>query len=354
MKGSMEGVLPMLALFIMSMALATQSIPIGEALGQVVSESTSDVERIVNTRAYTDFYFYNYLPQSGEYTLNDEAYNLSKDGGGLEWNSSSVDDNMYANLYLKWINESDEDLNSRISGSEGVCNVPSVGYSLTPYSDYDTVNKRFFIGSNAADEEGTGSPLQADCSFPGGDSFYSDSEDFYSTEYNATNNRYLGLARESVDFFVAIRQQFDNIESSSNTKKACGSTPSTSEVEPGAVSSLEQNVVNTFQTVKSTFPKNEEFTITQAELRRTSTFTYGTDSDILEGYSTTSTSDGDCCSDCGDDDESPEYWQYRTVTSYPSITEINWTLKDSGQKVLVGREYKNLAFSVEPYTHYFQ
>jgi len=344
----------MLALFIMSMALATQSIPLGEALGEVVSESTSDVERIVNTRAYTDFYFYNYLPQTGEYTLNDEAYNLSEEGGGFEWNSSTANEGMYTKIYNKWVSESNEEVNSRVSGSEGVCTVPSIGYYITPFSDYDTANKQFFVGSNAAEEEVSGSPLQANCTFPGGDSFYSDSDAYYSTQYNATNNRYLGLTRESLDFFIAIREQFNNIESSSNTERSCGTRPDKEDVEPEAVQDLESKVLNAFQTVESTFPKNEEFNINQADLGVNGEFTYETDSGILDGYSTTTTDDGSCCSNCGDDDDNPEYWKYRTVTSYPSVTEINWTLEDSGQKILVEREYENLEFDVEPYTHYFQ
>ena len=353
MKGSMEGVLPMLALFIMSMALATQSIPIGEALGQVVSESTSDVERIVNTRGYTDFYFYNYLPQSGEYTLNDEAYNLSKDGGGLEWNSSSVDDNMYANLYLKWINESDEDLNSRISGSEGVCNVPGVGYSLTPYSDYDTVNKRFFIGSNAADEEGTGSPLQADCSFPGGDSFYSDSEEFYSTEYNATNNRYLGLARESVEFFQELKEELNTVSSKTDTDSNCGSYPSYSSVEEDAAINLEEKVEEAVDATEDEYPKTDGFEIKNVSLTTEATYKHGYNSDIVDADSDDDRWTGSCCSGC-DPDSTSSYYHYTEVEVTPTELKLDWVIKDTEYKILVGKEYENLEFRVEPYEHNFQ
>lgn len=350
MKGSMEGVLPMLALFIMSIALATQSIPLGEALGQVVSESTSDVERIVNTRAYTDFYFYNYLPQTGEYTLNDEAYNLSREGGGLEWNSSSVDNNMYANLYLKWINESDKELNSRISGSEGICNVPGVGYSLTPYSDYDTVNKRFFIGSSAADEEVSGSPLQADCSFAGGDSFYSDSDDFYSTEYNATNNRYLGLARESVDFFTTLEESLNNIESETASKSSCSGYPSYSSVESDAAETVEEEVTKAISTVESEHPSREGFEITKLETDVDANYNYGYDSDVLDANS-----DGDRDTTCTCPAEEGCSTEYHTdVTVTPSTTQIDWRIKDTAYKVLVETEYENLEFRVEPYRHNFQ
>lgn len=365
MKGSLEGVLPMIGILLMAIVLSMQSIPLSEVMNDAVSDSTSDIETVINTRAYADFYFYNYVPLAAEYAWNEVSYELGQEGGGETWTSSWLDDH---ETNMRTLQENVNDysggnLSDTVTGSEGVCDIPDSDYQISgfllktteDFKELEDEEARLYVSHDTS----TGNPfsfnpepIETTCNF-GGESYYQDESLFYSTETNATDNRYIQLADESLNFFLELKTELDTISDQSNTEKKCGDYPSASSVEDDAAEDLEDEVENTIDDVKADYPTRNGFSIEKLGTDIDVTYDYGYDSDIVDADSTKNDWTGSCCSQCG-----PSYpdidWHHRKVTVSPNVTEIDWVLEDTEYKVIVEENYENLQFRVEPYEHNFQ
>ena len=362
MKGSMEGILPMLALFLMSAAMATQALPISEALAQIVGSSTSDVERVVNTRSYADFYFYNYLPQTSEYSINNISYELGKDAGGLNtWNNSWIDGSPYFELYRHLEIESEDKLNSKITGSEGRCDVPDSNYSLSLFADYNTEDKRFTVvssGSSSPEE----SPLQANCS-DGASSRFISEDDVFNARKLAHNNRYTGLAKETTDNLARISKSLDTLGSTTytGTGSSCGSSSNAEKkAEKEARTKLESAVkakISDGVSIERDYvdllkkPQNN-FGVSDAN------WSHLESGKVKRSGTTTSSTDGNCgccCSGPECDCEGSCKTSYDgTATASPAKVNMDWEIKDSEYEIIVDNTYEALKFFVSgsnSYTH---
>jgi|GEM_PF-3480238 len=380
MKGSMEGVLPMLALFILSIAMATQSLPIAEALGQIVGESTDDIERVVDTRAYGDFYFYNYIPLAAEYSLNDASQALGQTGGGSEWNNNwlvSYEDN------ILWLNENINDASSNrisetIDGSESRnCEIPDSEYSinifpLTPPSDYSEVEAEdtplsvghdIDFGDPLDFEIPDPEPIEVRCQSSSGETFYIDDGLFYSTETNATNNRYPQLMAETLKAFLSIEEELDELsgEEYDATATSCSSRSSAEEsAERSVRDELEDDVESRISSGMSSRPERDfiELLVEPSENYYVSDAGWDQlNSGLVERSGSTTSETAGTCGCCGDDcdeDDPPCRTRYRgEATAEPNSVKMDWAIQDSEQKVIIGDQYENLEFRVEPYTHEF-
>lgn len=381
MKGSMEGLLPMLALFIMSIAMATQSIPLAEALGNIVGESTSDIERVVDARSYVDFYFHNYIPLAAQYAVNEASLELGHDGGGEDWNDDWLTD---YNSNINQIEENLDDLASEkvteaVDGSEGRnCEIPESDYSVSVYPtvfgdsfqeirDHDTplrVAHDLDFGTPYNPQFPEPEPIEVECD--SGRTYYIDEGFFYSTETNATNNRYMQLADETVRFFHDLEEGLNDIDSESATKTACDSTRR-SDAEEEAAEDLESNVESALSEIEEDYPERDEFEITTLEFSGSYNYLYGYNSDVLDASTSTNTNSyGSCNCDtcyetCYDAEGNPyncnpyscncDSYIDTTATVSPEYLEINWIIEDVEQKIVVEQNHRNLEFNVEPYEH---
>lgn len=364
MKGSMEGLLPMLALFILAMVLATQSLPLAEALGQIVGESTSDIERIVDTRAYADFYFYNYVPLAAEYSVNDASYELGQNAGNVNWNDNFVSGNGFTEIYLEWIQESEERLNNKITGSEGRCTIPETEYYLTPFDDVDAKNTILILGAGSGQSEL--SPLQATCVTSSGETRYISESTTYSTVTNATNNRYTNLAYETVQAFESINDELDSL--SGNTYTGSGSSCSSrSNAETSAESSARSDLESAVESaITSGIGSSPERDYVELLVRPDNNYYVSNanwdnlaSGDVRRAGETTSEISGTCgC--CGEDCEEgdpPCRTRYSaSATATPDSVNMDWAVRDSDFEIIVEGEYKPLEFRVEgsdSYSHYW-
>lgn len=365
MKGSLEGVLPMIGLLIMALVLATQSIPLSEAMSQIVGESTSDIERVVNTRSYADFYFYNYVPLAADYIVNDVSYELGQNAGGENWDSSwlgDYDSNM-RDLRQNLNEYSSSNLSEEITGSEGRCSIPDSDYRIlvfigkteSDFQDLDDEEITMSVGHDISSGSRFGSispePIETTCSFEGQESFYQDESLFYSTSTNATDNRYIQLADESLNFFLDLKESLNTVGNESDTHSSCGSYPSYSGVEEDAAENLEEEVNNEIDDVKSNYPTRDGFEIKEADTVIDADYKYGFESDVVDASSSSDRWTGSCCGGCGDPNETNEYYHYSEVEVSPTETEVDWVLEDTKYKVIVEQAYENLQFRIEPYEH---
>ncbi|MFP4038544.1 MAG: hypothetical protein ACLFTA_02060 [Candidatus Nanohaloarchaea archaeon] len=370
MKASLEGSLPMMGLLVMSLVLATQSIPISDAMNEVVGETTQDLKRTVDTRAYSDFYFYNHVPLASQFAANNASYSLGQNGGGVEWTSSWLGD-YSSNMQdiIENLNQaSSRNLTSTVSGSTGNCRIPSSYYQAVLHPEKDVAE---FEDLEAKDTEVSVSrihshsiddplapmlpePLTTTCSFGGQESQYQDEALFYSAETEAKDNRYVQLADESLKFFKELKQELNTVTEETDEQRSCGSYPSKSSVEEEAAEEVEASVEEKIEEVKSKYPSREGLSIEELETDADATFKYGHESEILNASSSSTLWEGDCCANCSDEDKENKTYKYTRVTVTPENTDINWRLKDQRYSVLSGDSFRRLEFQIKPFSHEFQ
>lgn len=149
-KGTFSGVIPMMGMFIMAAVMAFQSIPISQAIGGQLSESFTDLSRVAETKSYGDLYFFNFVPNGAEHSVNNVSYSLGRDGGNVSWDYRTFDVE----------NDIEEDVSSRVSTiiedklepmtesyfndryggvSQGSgCTIPSINYTTIPLPDSES------------------------------------------------------------------------------------------------------------------------------------------------------------------------------------------------------------------------
>lgn len=227
----MEGVLPMLALFIMSMVMAVQSLPLSQALSDAVGDSTEEIERVVDTRSYADFYFYNYVPLKTEYSANNASYELGRQAGGFDWNNNWINGNSFTAIYFEMIDKAEEYLNNELEGSEQFCEIPDINYELTPFADPDADDLAIRVFSA---DEGEDSPVRTRCISPSGEVKYVSEDSTFGTTAYAYNNRYMGLAYETVEAFLGIKDELNDLSGTVYEGSASSCSSSREEVEARA------------------------------------------------------------------------------------------------------------------------
>jgi hypothetical protein len=399
MKGSMEGVLPMLGVLILAFAMGIQSIPITEAFADLLEDSTGDLERTVNTRAYSDFYYYNYIPLAAKYAFNDASFELGKnrEAGIDDWNNNLIRSRTYSSLIAEIITnvekradyKTDNSIESVISGSEGMnCKVEENTYNITlhPQKRQDITFLKEYRSNRTQTQVGaevevtdynrilnplrflfwepqyiwvpwkrTSDPINTTCSYSGSTTNYFENTSQYITNTETVNNRYTQLADETVKFFKDLRTELNTATGNyyRNVEKACAEDPPPPEsVEPGAVSNLESAIRGIRDSVESNYPERPGFEIEISNFVTDGEFDYGTSSEVADGSSRTSTWSGDCCQNCGEDAEGePEDWEYRDVEVTPELSNLTWEMRDEKIDTIVKSEYKDQRIKIDPYTH---
>lgn len=387
MKGSLEGVLPMLALFIIAGTVSFQSIPIAEALGEVLGDSATDINRVIDSRVYGEFYYYNSIPQVAEYAVNDAAYDQGQNNGNITWSNENIDaySNIIGQIRNNWQNETENNFNSMLSpSSSNSCQIAedeSKEYDLYIYPDTDdfrnTDEAYTLLEPDITDET-----IEAKCDFEDGSALYREDIEV-RPEVEATSNRYIQLADESVQFMLDLEDELNSVDPSSASRTACDATQWSS-AESAAVSGLEDNVQDAVNTVKADYPDRNGLELENVNII-TDTYTYdrGTTSDVVKGNTTESgpTNVGDCnCETCYEscdpdtdddcdltctDEEGDEYDcksydcncddEYEVeVEAEPTHIDLEWRIKDSEQTVIVRGSSENLEFIVDLYEHEFQ
>lgn len=197
MKGSLEGVLPMLGLLIISGILAMQTLPIAASLNEVASESAKDLGNLAETRVGYDSLNRYYIEDSQRYGVNNAAYEL--EDGGIDWkdetSSASEPHIILESVLTEWESKSHSRFSDRIENhkcdidEDLVFTVPDrSGLELYDQENVDSINSTAF----------TLSELSISCN----------EQTEYITESLESEisieNRYVELAKASSEFFYGI------------------------------------------------------------------------------------------------------------------------------------------------------
>lgn len=375
MKGSMEGILPMLGLLIMAMAMATQSLPLADALAEIVGDSTKSIERIVDTRAYSDYYFFNHVALAGKYSVNEASYELGLDGGGEGgWSNNFLQSNPADILYTYWASESTEKLNDRVTGSEGgSCELPNLEYDLSPESEPSGRDTDMKIKVSDTETKG----LQANCLTSSGSTEYIEDNDLIAHQ-SATNNRYMHLVDDTISF---LQLASDKLADLSNEEYEGDSSVCSVNLEDGvdvedeaerlaeieARDELETAVEGKITSALSEFEERPFVDILEEKgddmigLPDENYYAAGNwehiSGRVKRAGETESQREGDCgcCCDSSDEDcdctgECGDRYNGE-ATGEPSKVNFVWYIEDEYQKVMVEENYENLQFKVDPFTY---
>ena len=221
LKGSLEGVLPMTGLLILAAILATQSLPVAEALASVLEESTQEISAISENNANTEHITETYIPDSMKYSVNNAAYQL--DNGGINWeseaSSAASPSFILGSVITAWREEASNNFNNRMD--QVSCNLDeNLGYRIYPegsnpsFEFYD----QEFENVTVLSEDPSG--LTVSCNA------ISDQELGSYTELVSTPNRYIELAKASSTFFFEVEDQDieDSVDNEyTGTHTECGS-----------------------------------------------------------------------------------------------------------------------------------
>lgn len=369
MKGSLEGVLPMIGVLLMAIVLSMQSIPLAEVMNDAVSDSTSDIETVVNTRAYADFYYYNFVPLAAEYAWNEASYDLGQDGGGETWTKTWLDDyesNMRT-LRDNADSETGEILSNTVTGSEGACEIPENDYAVSVFNDkLDESELRGLTDEEAAlsisyDTSGGGffyipdpEPIETTCNF-GGESYYKDEASFYRTETNASDNRYIQLADRTLVYFLKLKSELSDVSQENGYSSWSCSPPSASDkatATRNALSPIETDIEDAMQKASDEIKPLPDGLVNESTIISSDTFNYGNSVNTDKVEASVSGTTQTNANECGPSREQPEYRAKATMT--PDKIEVNYEIKDEKYLVIVRDSYENLEFKVEPYEHEFQ
>lgn len=204
-KGSMEGVLPMLGLFLIAFILAVQSLPISEALNDIAGDAGTEIGEIAETKAETDHIILNEIPMASKYSVNNAAYSMAEDKGGIDWQSAGLESesSVMSTIMSNWQEETTENFEGRINNIRE-CR-PDEEIELNLYSSHSTSS----ILSTEFDE--TEYEVESDniiCTF--------NDQQINKTNYlkqeSLEKNRYVEVAKAVTRFFVQIEEEYSEAE----------------------------------------------------------------------------------------------------------------------------------------------
>lgn len=358
LKGSLEGVLPMLALFIIAGTVSFQSIPISSALADVMGDSTSDINRVIDARTYGEYYFYSTIPQISEYSANDAAQEQASNGGDIQWTSATIQEyeDTISSVKDNWINETEKRFNSEIEpASSESCQVVADDdreYSIEIYpgkSDFRNTDDPYSL----IEPDITEHAMETSCTSEDGTTNYRETAEV-RPKVEVTSNRYMQLVDETTRFFLDLQDELSSVSSETDTHSSCGSYPSYSGVEEDAAQALENSVQNAIDEAESGYPERDGFEVTSMEILTDASYKHGYSSSLVDATSSDDRWTGSCCSGCGNPNVSNSYTHYTEVEVNPSSTELKWSIKDTAQRIIANRNLENLEFVVESYEHEFQ
>jgi len=343
LKGSLEGVLPMTGLLILAAILATQSLPVSEALASVLDESSQEISAISENNANTDHITETYIPDSMKYSVNNAAYEL--DEGGINWESeaSSASDPSWilGSVVSAWREEASNNFNDRID--EVSCSIDEgLNYRIYPQASNPSFDfySRDFENVTVLSEDSTG--LKIACKS------VSDQRTGTYTEIVSTPNRYIELAKATSTFFFDVEEEFSSASVSSSYSASGYSCGSSSEAYRDARDSAYSSYTSDTPSVSS--------------IASSISLPDGLDTDTSQDdeYTVTDTdpSSGGCCDyECASRNENgtctsyvcDDYSQYDDVTISPTETVIDFEIMDQELEVVTEDSYQNLEIDVNNY-----
>lgn len=348
-KGSIANIIPIMGVFLAAILFTFQSIPITEAFGNELTDSISDLDRIAQTKSAAGLYLYNQIPMAASYSVNKAAYELGESSGGVSWSDGNTDN--YAEIYVKLQEEAVENLNSDYSTGKPMqrCSLNDPEYKITLWSDARQSIKGMVY---------TSSPLNIKCgSSQNGEAGVNKTD--FKAFFNATDNRYLVLADQTVKFYKQLEENWNNVEVEDNysgSSRSCGYYDY-SGAEAEARNKFRNDLEPGFDDATIDYPDKDGVVEEKASF------------EVNYEVTEESTSQGGCCdSHCHETEtiigpsgtsrkvcvDSHCHAIYKSVdtTIEPESASATTKYRDSKFKVLID-QWRNLQFRVKDYTHSF-
>lgn len=374
-KGEPTAVLAAVGLLVLALVFGMMSLPVNTYFSDNLDTSVEDLDRIADTKAYGELYFYNYIPTAGIYSTYQNSYDLAKQGGSpsLDWNSdmySGAGNNIPFGYYPGTSCSTIQDTISRISCRLGE-NVTEDVQDLVQASnsgrcERPDYNLDVWFNQNSHSIRGNVfaiDPVRVDCNFPDGKTMYRANNSFLSLSFDVTGNRYLQMAEEANRTLYQLHDNWQSVDTHyTDTVKKCDERDYEA-AEENVVSFIDGNVSRGFNNAPQT-PSTSQMGFEKFEV--VSTYNYHNNnkqSSWFEGtYSQTDLGDvGDCnCHGYHDHDGDNNTEQHCVDDIYKvkvNITvdrsKVDLVVNDTFSKVPVNSGKRYMKFRVEPYTHKF-
>ncbi|WEL23893.1 hypothetical protein [Candidatus Nanohalovita haloferacivicina] len=366
-KGEPSAVLAAVGLLVLSLVFGMMSLPVNSYFSDNLDTSVKDLDRMADTKAYGELYFYNYVPTAALYTTYQNTYEMAKQGGGpnVDWDyeiykssSNNIPYNripgntcstlpIIGEISCKLNNEVEQDLNNMVtSGQAGRCERPDyslgVWFEENPYS----LKGNIFAAN----------PIQVNCDLPDGQTMYKANDSFLNLEFDATGNRYLKMAEEANRTLYQIYDNWQSVDKyvGKSTKQCSIGHSDFSTAEDNALSSANQKVNEGVYNVISSGTNYKDMVYDEVVLKGPSqNLDYGATSNNFSVKQTHKTRNdvGSCCAStngtCYD-------WEDQAkVTLTVQKSNLKLVLKDKFSKVPVNSGKRYMEFIVDPYNHDF-
>lgn len=298
----------MMGLFVMAAMMGFQSIPIGQAVSQEITQSFTDLSRVAETKSYGDLYYFNFVPNGAEHSVNNMSHNLGQNGGNVTWDEGEFDyeegDNIESDvrsktseIMLTMQNSAQEYFNEHYGGvsQSGVCGIPPINYTIENFPDSSDILQdvkdhedkiNILVGSQVEiDYSGYGwlpqmdaAPMEVECGYDQGSTKYiGDTQDSgededsnpaaslpfggaggldfqslgFTNKLQSDANRYHVLANKTAYIYKRVFNNWVGVTETTNTEEAvCDPTASDwEEVERESVSDVGSEVNDGFDSV---------------------------------------------------------------------------------------------------------
>lgn len=332
----MEGVIPMLGLLIISIVLATQSLPIAAALASVLEESAMDLSDSAETKSTGEHITRHYIPDSAKHSVDNAAYDLGPENAGVSWNSPLDDASViYRNIEQAWEAKANENLENRLS--ETNCQVLN-DIDLEIYSNEDQenlFNSRIKQTNLSLSPENHEDRISIECQKNSRSITYKEAD--YIQELS-TPSRYAALGNFTAEFYTEAERQYENLNLDSEytgSHSSCPGSGSNSIAESRAESSLRSDTPD-FSDVDSVV-SNPPNTSTSGS----------TIENYITSYESTPTS---CTVSCGPNCTEPASGTEVTATVTPTSSEMIMEI-ETDESIPIFGVYETLKIKVEEYVY---
>lgn len=408
----------MMGLFIMAALMGFQSIPISQAVSNEMTQSFTDLSRVAETKSYGDLYYFNFVPNGAEHSVNNMSHKLGKEGGAVDWDYGefSPDNEIETDVELKtqeivdkMITRSRTYFNDNYAGvsTSGVCGMPPINYSIGSFPDSDGTmlqkvknneDKLPLVVRSQVEVDYSGytffpdieaAPMEVECAFEQGNTKYiGDTENNeesngggnpifgglpgwygnwqspgFTKQLQSDANRYHVMANRTAYIYKKVHDNWvSDVQTTSNTNEdVCDPTDSDWEqVESNTVGDVGSDVNQAFNDVVDGEVDVEGLS-GEFELRP---YLLELDYDDYTrnyygeaSYSTSNVHGCDCHEDHSEDSDGTHCHETEkdlTVTVTPNVSVMRSNITDDKYRVNTEEGWKHLEFNVEAYNHDFQ
>jgi len=337
LKGSLEGVLPMMGLLILAVVLSFQSLPIATSISAIIGESAEDAGISAESKSASEHIIHHYVPDVASFSVDNAAFETGQDNAGISWNSITSEEEIYSDIQDAWEEEANNLFSEQLPSRVENCEIQTEEYDLEIYPD-TSIDTLFESNVETADLNVSPANSDREASLNCGDITYRDES---LTHYGSTSNRYSELAQYAAKFYVEAEDQYDEAsidDSYTGTDSSCPGSGSRSDAEDQAESRYNSDTPS-FSSVASEVSDPSE------------TSSSGSTTD---NYRVSFESEDTTCRVCSGEGEDRSCSQRSgsrvTATVTPTYSEMYMDI-ETDEEIVLNQAYRNLVLEVDEYSY---